>query len=219
MIVTNNSSKPSERFTEVISGYFIKSGYTFKKSQNSFVKPFEKGFFVVKLWFKVGTFTDVTFSWWLFFEKLAKLNALLLGKPKNYKNLIYMPSSLAIHTRWEENFEHTWKLYDESSLIYTDMSINIAAEKFIKAFEYYVPNYFEYFKHYESLEKDFNQDEFKNIAGLILAKYFDRPDFESLLQTYSKQVELRESDPEGEEHLILNRFMEFILKNKIKDFL
>lgn len=215
----DNILRPSERFIAVVSDYFLKNEYTFKKSQNSFVKPFSKGFYNIKLWFRIGVLTNVTFSWWLFFEKLAKLNALLSGHPKRYKDAKYMPTDLRMHTRWENNFEHTWALYDQASLTYTDISINQAAENFIRAYEFYVPNYFEYFSRYESLEKDYNQEEFKSITGLILAKYFDRPDFEKLMMIYTNQVALRETDPIGREHLVLKKFIDFISTNDIKKFL
>ncbi|WP_462254835.1 hypothetical protein [Ferruginibacter sp.] len=219
MILTDNSLRPSERFIQVISEYLFKEGYTFKKSQKSFEKPFDKGHNVIQLWFRIGALTNVTFSWWLFFEKLAKTHANILGRPKSYKKLMYMPAGLAIHTRWEKNYEHTWNLYDENTLIYTDLSINKAAEKFIQAYELYVPSYFNHFKKYESLESDYNQDEFKSIAGILLAKYFDKLNINYLLEIFEKQIDIRENDSTSEEHKSFERLKEYLLHSDIKSLL
>lgn len=219
MIITDDSLKPSERFIQVISGYLIKEGYAFRKSQKAFEKPFDKGFYIIQLWFRIGSLTSVTFSWWLFFEKLAKVHASIIGRPKSYRKLMYMPANLATHTRWEQNYEHTWNLYDENTLTYTDFSINQAAEKFIKAYEFYVPAYFNHFQKYESLESDYNQEEFKSIAGVLLAKYLDKPNANSLLEVFEKQISKRESDPAGEEHASLARLKEYLLQSDIKSLL
>ena len=216
MIITDNSLRPSVRFIQVISEYLKKEGYAFRKSKTSFEKPFEKGQYVIQLWFRSGGLTDVSFSWWLFFEKLAKIHAYILGRPRSYKKLMYMPADLAVHTRWEQNFEHTWILYDESTLQYTDLAINTAADKFIKAYERYVPAYFNHFQKYESLESDLNQDEFKSDIGLLLAKYFDKPNFDYLLKTFEKQIDLREVDIKSKEHQNLERLKEFLQKKDIK---
>lgn len=132
---------------------------------------------------------------------------------------MYMPASLAIHTRWEQNYEHTWSLYDEKTLTYTDLSINHAADKFIKAYEFYVPNYFNHFCKYENLESDYTQDSFKSIVGILLAKYFDNPNINYFMDIYKNQIEKRESDPLGEEHKSFQRLREYLLTNDIKSSL
>lgn len=219
MIITDNSLRPSERFIQVISNYLAKEGYTFKKSQKSFEKPFDKGNYIIQLSFRIGSLTNVTFSWWLYFEKLAKVHADILGRPKSYRKLMYMPANLAIHTRWEQDYEHTWNLYDENTLTYSDFSINQAAQKFVKAYKFYIPNYFSHFQKYVSLESDYNQDEFKSIAGILLAKYFDKPYTNGILETYQKQIALRETDINGDEHKSFERLKAYLSQDILKSLL
>jgi hypothetical protein len=216
LIITNNSLRPSERFLQVILDYLLKDGYTFKKNKKSFEKPFDKGNYIISFDFRIGMLTSVTFSWHLFFENLAKVNSIVNGNPKIYKRFMYMPTSLATHTRWEQNFEYSWNLYDEYTSIHTDKAINLAAEQFIKAYELYVPAYFNYFGKYESLESDYNRDEFKSVPGLLLAKYLDNPNFNTLLETFERQINIRENDILGEEHQTLERLKNYFQHNDIK---
>ena len=217
--LTDNSLKPSERFLKLVSIYLVKEGYFFIKNKKSFAKPFDKGNYIICFDFRIGMLTSVTFSWFLFFEKLAKVNSTINGNPKAYSRLMYMPASLSNHTRWEKDFEHTWPLYDDYTSTHTDKAINLALENFIKAYELHVPNYFKYFEKYESLESDYNRNEFKSVPGLILAKYFDNSNFETLLETFEKQTNDREPNNSGEEHKILERLKKYLQNNDIKNLI
>jgi len=217
--LTDNSSRPSERFLQLVSKYLVEEGYFFIKNKKSFAKPFDKGNYVIRFDFRIGMLTSVTFSWFLFFEKLAKVNSTINGNPKAYRRLMYMPASLAIHTRWEKDFEHTWRLYDDYTSTHTDKAINLAVENFIKAYKLHVPNYFRHFEKYESLESDYNKDEFKSVPGLILAKYFKNSNFETLLETFEKQINVREHNISGEEHEILDRLKKYLQNNDIRNLM
>ena len=220
LIITDDTLRPSERFIQVVSKYFCNKGYTFKKSQKSFEKSFDKGNYVIRLdFFTTGPLISTTISWFLFFEKLAKIQASINSEPRSYKQYMFVPQSLDIHTRWEQNFEHTWNLYDEDTLTYTNSSLNKAAEKLIKAYEFYVPNYFNHFQRYESLESDYNQDELKSSLGILLAKYFDKPNVNNLLEIYEKQISNREKDSMGKEHKSLEKLKEYLSQNSFKSLL
>lgn len=77
MIITDKNARPSERFIEVIKHYFLSLGYSYKKSDKTFIKIFDRGFYEVGFWFRISTLTDVSLHWSIQLTKFEKIAALI----------------------------------------------------------------------------------------------------------------------------------------------
>ncbi len=211
--ITDSSARPSNRFLEIVADYFGNDGFTYKKSQKEFIKNFEIGKKAVGFYFRIGTLTTATLHWSIHIEKLQKLIGRLFDDPKRYNKSSTIGSDICNYTR---NADLAFRLYDEQTLSYDDFSINKAATLSIKAFEEYTVPFFEKFTSYAHLEKHYNLDKFKNITGIILAKYVDNPRFDLLVRTLYEQAHIREKISPSNELAIIDKTINFLKTNNIK---
>jgi hypothetical protein len=110
-------------------------------------------------------------------------------------------------------------LYDSQFLLYDDLSINKAAQKSIKNYETYVVPYFEKYTDYVNLEKFYNNFEYKQTKGLVLAKYLSLPYFDELVSIFHKQIMLRCEQEDCDELHFFHKTIEYLNKNNIKKLL
>jgi hypothetical protein len=213
LIITDSSARPSDRFLQIVAGYFEKHGFTYKKSQKEFITNFEKGKKTVGFYFRIGMLTTATLNWSIHFEKFQKLLGYLFNDPKRYNKSNTIGSDICNYTR---NADLAFKLYDEQTLAYDDFSINKAATSTINAYEEYTVPYFDKFSRYIHLERHFNADKFKSITGVILAKYVENPTFDSLVQTLYEQAHIREKISPSNELAIIDKTISFLTTNNIK---
>jgi hypothetical protein len=213
LTITDSSARPSERFIQIVAGYFGNHGFTYKKSQKEFITKFEKGKKTVGFYFRIGTLTTATLHWSIHFEKFQKLIGYLFEDPKRHNKSNTIGSDICNYTR---NADLAFKLYDGHTLSYDDFSINKAATLSIKAYEEYTVPYFERFSNYAHLEKNYNADKFKSITGIILAKYVDNPRFDLLVETLYEQAHIREKISPSNELAIIDKTITFLRTNNIK---
>jgi hypothetical protein len=215
MIITNSTSRPSERFLEIIYPYFSQQGYEFKKSKKLFVRTFDKGTHHVGFWFRISTLTDVTLHWGLRLEKLENVFSQILERNKRDKSTLTLGTDLPNHTRWDNPIEMPVPLYDQKTLNYDDFSINKATQKIVESYNKYVIPYFEKYSNYQNVEEHFNSFQFKGIKGLVLAKYLSKTNFEEIAFTYFSQIKQRPGGENSEEMSLFNKTIEFLSKNDI----
>ena len=213
LTITHSSARPSDRFIQIVAGYFGNQGFTYKKSQKEFITKFEKGTKTVGFYFRIGTLTTATLHWSIHFEKFQKLIGYLFDDPKRHNKSNTIGSDICNYTR---NADLAFKLYDEQTLSFDDFSINKAATLSIKAYEEYAVPYFEKFTSYTHLEEHYNLDKFKNIGGIILAKYVDNPRFDLLVQALYEQAHIREKISPSNELTIIDKTITFLRTNNIK---
>ena len=235
MIITDSAKRPSERFIEVVSNYFLSEGYEFKKSEKSFIRESEKGFEKVYLqFFTTVNLVSVSIAWSINLLTLEKIFAAFKGEPKKYKNSISLYTHLPIHTRWAiPKVNHTWDLFDNTTFRCDDLVLNKAAEGIIDAYKKYVLRFFQFYDNYENLEQILNGLPIKSTPfamghlgyskqaafGLFLAKYFDRPNFKSLVDEYKKLATSLPSDMALELKDIIHKTQEFLNTNNINEVL
>ena len=158
MIIPDSTKRPSERFIEVVCGYFLSEGYDFKKSEKSFFRASNKGFEKVYLnFFTTVKIVSVSIGWSMTLLSLEKIFAAIRGEPKKYKNSISLYTHLPIHSRWTiPKVIHTWDLFDNTTFNCDDLVLNKAATGIINAYEVYVLRFFQYYYSYENLEQILN---------------------------------------------------------------
>lgn len=231
MIITDPTKRPSERFIEIISGYFISNGYEFKKSEKSFMRQTYLG--SEKVWLQFYTTIDlvsVSIRWSKSYIELEKIFAELKGRPKKYKTEISISTDLSNHTRWIPNVEHTWDLFDRTTLKCDDIVLNKAATGFINGYETYVTPFFKNFGTYENLEKVLNMSPIdhprfsmfydKHVAfGLLLSKYFDRKDLDPIIEEYQLLANRMIKDIKVEMLHMLDKTLNFINQNDIRSLI
>ena len=198
MIISDNSKRPSERFIEIVKPYFEQKGYSFKKSAKQFVFFTDNGQKTVGLRFYTTIdLVSANLYWMLTFLPLEKIFATLNGHPKKFKNEgSVMADLLNYSLRRRDDAEYQVSLFN-GNLKYDDFSLNNGALKIIALFEKYIEPYFKTHADYFSLEKLFNQLPISSsdltpyyrkhaCFGLILAKYYDREDFQLLVSSYKQ---------------------------------
>ena len=217
MIITNSADKPSSRFIQVVRPYFESKGYLYHKSKKLFSLDFTYGTKSVGFWFRIGILTSVELNWRIQYEKLEKLCAVLRGTPRQYKSAFTLATDMANYTRWEPHPEHTFDLYDEASLHYDDFSINNAAKKIIEGYEKYTKPFFTKYQNYRDLYTTFNNnDGFTGLREVLLAKYFEIPEFDKLFSKHEFEVLRRNDQPEID---MYKRLVQFLQTEDIKKWL
>jgi hypothetical protein len=216
MIITNSADRPSNRFIEVVKPYFESQGYEFKKTKKEFHRPFEKGKQIVGFWFRIGVLTNACLYWRIQFEKLEKICSTIEGKPNSYKSAFTIATNQSHHTRWEENPEHTFDLYDESTLYYDDFSINSAAQKVIAGYEKYTIPYFKQYSDYPALYEVYAKQDFRQTRQIILAVYLALPETDKLISKFKDEVFVR-NDPR--EIALFEKTINFISTEDIRHWL
>jgi hypothetical protein len=184
MAVNDHTSKPSDRLIKAVSSYFNNKGFAFqkKRSLNYFERPFEYGSQSIRLEFYThSSLVKVSLAWSVHFDKLSKLIGKLYEDIKWQKCTSAIGESLGIYTRWMENVEHAWPLYDQDSLQHDDVSINKAGKKLIEAYEHFVEPYFEKNSNYTGLANFMLEAGYDSEAALIVAKFTASPKYESIL--------------------------------------
>ena len=217
MIITDSTDKPSNRFIEVVKPYFESQGFSYHKSKKHFSRDFTHGTQTIGFWFRIGILTDASLHWSIQFEKLEKICAVIRGTPRKYNSSVTLATDMPNYTRWEPNPEHTFYLYDESSLLYDDFSINKAAQKIIAGYEKYTIPFFGKYQDYQDLYKSFSSnDGFTGFKEVLLSKYFEIADFDKLISKYEFEVLRRNDDLEI---ALYKGLVHFLQTKKIKKWL
>lgn len=217
MVITDSTEKPSNRFIEVVKPYFESQGYSYHKSKKLFSKDFIHGTKSVGFWFRIGILTSASLNWRIQYEKLEKVCALLRGTPRQYKSVFTLATDMANYTRWEPNPEHTFYLYDETTLYYDDFSINNAAKRIIEGYDKYTAPYFDKYQNYQDLYKAFsNNDGLTGLKEILLAKYFEVIDVDKLVSKYEFEVLRRNEEAEI---AMYKRLVQFLQSEDIKKWL
>jgi len=162
---------------------------------------------------------------------LEKIFAAIRGEPKKYKNSISLYTHLPIHSKWTiPKVTHTWDLFDNTTFNCDDLVLNKAATGIINAYEVYVLRFFQYYDSYENLEQILNVLPLKSAPfvmghlgygkqaafGLLLARYFDRPNFNLLVDEYKKLLISLPPDMALELQEIIIKTVDFLKENNIK---
>lgn len=216
---TDSALGPSEWFLEIIKPYFFEQGFEYKKSAKKFIRKNDNGFHQVDFWFKISTYCQVSLRWGLQVDKLEKVYAEICGTPRKYKSSLTLFVDLSNYIRMENDGDHTIPLYDPNDYQYSDMSINIAAVKIRQAFEKYVVPFFEKYNNYLELERFYNEQEYKQVKGLILAKYFEREDFKDICSIFSEQIKTRNLNEDCDEMKLYHKTIDYLTRNDVKRLL
>ena len=195
MIITDPTERPSARFLQVVKPFFESQGYQFNKTKKQFQRPFSRGTHIIGFWFRIGVLTSVDLNWRIQFEKLEKVHATLLGRPRHYKSLFTLGTDLSNYTKGKEM---PYPLYDEISLYYDDFSINAASEKTIEAYKNYAEKYLEQFLEYGDIYKFYEKQDWRQTREILLSKYFSASNFEDKVETFRQEVYKRHDRTEIE---------------------
>ncbi|HLO37147.1 MAG TPA: hypothetical protein VK173_01520 [Lacibacter sp.] len=206
----SSNLRQSERFVESIMPYFLTNGYTYKKASKKFAKTNNRGFQQVGLWFKISSFGQVSINWGFQIEKLEKIYYEISGEKSKYKSSLTLMTDLPNYTRFENNVEHTFPLYDPSNYEYSDLSINNAVAEIINAFEKYTVPFFSKYDDYFELEKFFNNQEYKQVRGLILAKYCKNDDIDKISSIYCQQIKARNLGEDCDEMKLYHKTIAYL---------
>jgi hypothetical protein len=216
MIITNSAEKPSNRFIEVVRPYFQNQGYEYNKTKKQFHRPFSKGTQYVGFWFRIGVLTSACINWRFQFEKLEKVYATIQGKPKSYKSSFTLGTDMANYTRWEETPQHTFQLYDDTTLFYDDFSINNAAKKIVEGYEKYTVPYFNQYNDYRHLYEFYCKQDWRQTREIILAKYLSIDDYEQMVDKFQQEVYNR---MDKEEMALCEKTIHFLNTQDLKHWL
>lgn len=220
MIVTDPSSRPSERFLQAVTPFFAELGYELKRSKNAFEREFKYGKQFVGFWFRISQFVRVELYWSIQFLEFEKLLARINGHPKRYKSSMTVSTTLGRYQK-ENNVpvDDYWNLYDLNTYLYDDFSINAAADKVKGAYKTDIAPFFERISDYRSLEQYYGTFPARWNAHILLASLVDDPDIGNLIKHCFEIAEKQE--PEDKDQMItrLNNTLAFIQQNDIKTLL
>jgi len=208
MIITDPSKRPSERFIEVVQGYFFEKGYLYKKSLNQFTRTIDDRKEMTSIFYnKTINLVRATLSWSIFFPQVEKIYKKIdVENLQNYTTTLWTDLLNYLPLR-KTGIPRDFDLYNSFDHKYDDFSINNAALELIKSYETYVEPFFDHYKELQILEKELNRLPLshhyyigyggRQIAiGLILGKKFQSESFSLLKNAYQEYII---NDKEGEE--------------------
>ena len=208
MIITDPTTRPKERFIEVVQDYFFAKGYTYKKSLNQFERVIDNRKEMVSIWYnKTINLVRATLSWAILFPEIEKIYTKINVEDWQNKTTSLWTDLLNYHPLRKTNVPSDFELYNSADQQYDDISINNAASELIKNYEKYVEPFFDHYQNLQTLERELNtiplQHHFyigyggRQIAiGLALGKKFHPDSFNSLKTSYQEYINI---DKEGEE--------------------
>lgn len=207
MVITDPGKRPSERFIEILSAYFLPLGYTLKKSSHQFVRKTEdKTEILTTFFYKTASLVSVSFAFGVFFEELEKIYKTIAGE--KIADKISLRTDL-LNYSWrhlDKNFT-AFELYDGSKLNYNDISLNNAANQLVGSFKKIISPFFEHYNNLNTLEAELNRIPIKYhsfigyggrqvVLGLYLGKKFHPEKFSVLTEAYQYFIE---SDTDDED--------------------
>lgn len=231
MILTNSTLTPAERFMEIIKANFEAKGYVYKKGERAFIKVTELGFVKIDVHFKTHfSIVLVSIYWGSSFTKFEKLFALLEGNKNKHKPEITFSANTAnVILKNEEATNILCPLFNPDTQLYDDTSLNIAAQKIMRLHETYTVPFFSKYISYKSIYDKIIQFPLQQAndllirydrlacLGLVLAKYFDNPDFKKLSASYCESAEHLNTMIKDKTKTIIDKTLEFLNNNNIRD--
>lgn len=163
MIITDTSLKPSERLLIVSEQLFANDGYELTKGNKTFSRPFEYGFERIHInFYTTIALVDVTLGFSKTFLLLEKIYSLVFGTGKKYKNeeTIFSDLSNWYMNNRIANTESKQALFNEGSddfeYLYTNISINNAANFIYDSYKHTIEPLFNDIKTIQDLDNIFN---------------------------------------------------------------
>ncbi len=200
--MTTTNLKPSERFIEAISPYFLSNGYFLKKSQKKFEKDFEKGKQLVYLPFlNLTGGTEVQLQFGLDFPLLEKIYASLKGWTKKVDTGYSFGTELnhLPEIRFSEQLYY-FPLYHNQTFKVDETFVKKSVTDFIAAFEKYAVPFLESYKDLQNVEKQLNKLPITHqiftswtdkhiVFGLLLAALYAKDYYASILNSYKEYAQ------------------------------
>jgi hypothetical protein len=199
--VTSTNPRPSEKFIEAISPYFISKGYSFRKSPKQFILDFEHGKQIVYLPFlNLTGGTEVQLQFGLDFPLLEKIYGTLKGWAKKVDSGYSFGTELnnLPEVRLSEQLYY-FPLYDTQTFKVDEISVNNMTTHFIAAFEKYAEPFFERYRDLSEVEKQLNKlpvsypviTNFTDkhiVFGLLLAAVYSKDNYTTILDAYKEYI-------------------------------
>src|SRR5688572_7703753 len=234
MIITDPSKAPRERLAEIVKGYFLGDGFTYKKSFLEFSKAEKNRTIIVRLFFfKTINLVKGSLSWGIVFPQLEKAwkKIALHDQRKGYTVTLWT-DLLNYQPLRKTNIPISIKMFNEETFKYDDISLNSAGDWIITNYENYIAPYFEFYSTLSNLEKEMNELPLnhhselsyggRQIAfGLILRKKFIPENFVELANQYQQHILNGEEDEDFKRTMLiyLERTRDFLKDNDINKLL